>query len=164
MKKIDIAGQKFGRLTALKPLCSTNQGVKWLFLCDCGNEYVTFGKQVKINSDVKSCGCYKKQQSAERCKTLTKTHGMTYSPEWYSWISMKQRCDNPNNPKYKHYGGRGIKYCESWKKFENFYNEMGSRLLNTTLDRIDVNGNYTKDNCKWSTFIEQNNNKRKRND
>lgn len=162
MKKIDLNGKKFGRLTGVKPCYSTNQGIMWQFLCDCGNTYLTLAKNVKIKPDVKSCGCYKKEKSAERCKTLTKTHGMTYSPEWYSWVSMKQRCDNPKNIKFKHYGGRGIKYCESWNKFENFYKDMGNRPLKTTLDRIDVNGNYSKENCKWSTYAEQNSNKRKR--
>lgn len=82
------------------------------------------------------------------------------TPEYLAWDSMLQRCNNPNNIRYPDYGGRSIKVCESWLKFSNFYADMGSRELHTSLDRIDVNGNYCKENCKWSTQKEQYENKR----
>lgn len=72
---------------------------------------------------------------------------------------MRQRCENPKRDNYKHYGGRGIVVCERWKTFENFLADMGERPTpKHSIDRIDVNGNYEKDNCKWSTVIEQRNN------
>lgn len=76
-----------------------------------------------------------------------------------SWEDMKKRCDNPNRRSYKNYGGRGIKYQEDWKYFENFYRDMGDRPDGHTLERIEVDGNYTKENCKWATWEEQANNK-----
>lgn len=83
------------------------------------------------------------------------------SPEYYSWAQMKTRCNNPNYREYSLYGGRGIKVCERWlNSFENFLEDMGSRPQNYSLDRIDVEGNYTPSNCKWSSRFEQARNKR----
>ena len=89
-------------------------------------------------------------------------HGMVGTKTYKSWENMKQRCLNKNDDEhYKDYGGRGIKVCKRWMIFENFYGDMGERPKNKTLDRIDNNGNYCKENCKWSTQKEQNNNTRR---
>jgi len=89
-----------------------------------------------------------------------KIHGMYGTKTYCSWASMKQRCLNKKCNEYKDYGGRGITICREWMKFENFYEDMGERLEGKTLDRIDNNGNYEPNNCKWSTPKEQNNNNR----
>ena len=97
---------------------------------------------------IKSCGCHRKNTSTK--------HGMNTSREYSSWENMIQRCTNPNNKKYYLYGGRGINVCDRWlKSFEAFYEDMGYRPSNTTLDRIDSNKGYYKENCKWSNPREQ---------
>ena len=89
-----------------------------------------------------------------------KKHGKSNTSAYRSWNCMKERCNNPNSSNYRNYGGRGIKICERWlNSFENFYEDMGDRPLNMTLDRIDNNKNYYKENCKWSTNKQQFRNK-----
>lgn len=160
MKAIDISNKRFGRAVAIQPTESTKQGMKWEFLCDCGNKFTRLAKVIKYQAEKSSCGCLQKEIYSERCKKLNKTHGMTKSREFKSWSSMKDRCTNPNAPKYHHYGGRGIAFCNEWILFENFYKDMGERPKNTTLDRIDVNKGYFKENCRWATFLEQRHNRR----
>lgn len=91
-----------------------------------------------------------------------KTHGQTKTPEFNTWVNIRQRCYNKNHPQYKDYGGRGILVCDRWlESFENFYNDMGEKpFKKATLERKNTNGNYTPDNCKWATFKEQQNNRR----
>jgi hypothetical protein len=90
------------------------------------------------------------------------THGLTDTPEHRSWAHMKNRCTNPNNDAWKHYGGRGIRVCDSWlESFEQFLADMGERPNGTSLDRIDVDGHYEPGNCRWATAVEQNNNQRR---
>lgn len=89
-------------------------------------------------------------------------HGLFHTRAWVSWNMMLQRCTNPKRDKYEYYGGRGIKVCERWLTFENFYADMGERPEGWSLDRMDVNGNYEPGNCKWATKKEQANNRRKR--
>lgn len=80
--------------------------------------------------------------------------------EYKSWNAMKQRCNNPKNPQYKDYGGRGITYVDKWESFKGFYEDMGKRPEGTTLDRIDVDKNYCKENCRWATRKQQQHNQR----
>lgn len=99
----------------------------------------------------------------ERMKKYSKKHGMwKYNdPTYYTWIRMRSRCNNPNERQYKHYGGRGIKICQRWESYANFFEDMGERPGNKlSLDRIDVNGDYCKENCRWTTWDVQLNNKR----
>lgn len=87
-------------------------------------------------------------------------HGMDGTPEYRAWVAMRNRCEKKNNPAYKNYGGRGIKVCDQWHKFEGFYADMGKRPKGRSLDRINNDGNYEIGNCRWATKQEQNSNKR----
>lgn len=136
--------------------------VMWHCTCDCGNEVVVRGKCLSSGA-TKSCGCLAKELLSERA---SKHHG--YGSRLYAiWNSMRQRCNNANHAAYKNYGGRGIRICPEWDDYAIFrewsytagYDENAPRGL-CTLDRIDVDGNYTPDNCRWISMKEQSNNKR----
>lgn len=144
--KIDI-GQKFNMLTVLEELPSNLNGRMFKYRCECGTEkQISYSLLTRPTN--KSCGCY-------RSKIRLK-HGMWESREYSTWENMIQRCTNENSRKYYLYGGRGISVCERWlKSFADFYQDMGDRPENTTLDRIDGNKGYYKENCKWSNPREQ---------
>ena len=156
----DLKDQKFGRLVALEPVSFGLRGAKWLCRCDCGQTcLVPVGNLTSGNT--KSCGCLRRELSAK----LNFKHGQTAhgkrSPENEAWHHMIQRCENPNYPRYFDWGGRGIKVCERWHKFENFYEDMGDRpSFEYSLDRIDNDGDYEPGNCRWATRKEQRANSR----
>src|SRR5579859_2108740 len=134
------ASPKYGRLTLIE-ICLKlgTQRTAWKCLCDCGNIVILSPHPVKTGR-TKSCGCFYK----DRRKEVARTHGLTYSKEYQVWGGMVNRCTNQSQKCYKHYGGRGITVCERWKKFENFYEDMGKRPSDKhTLERIDNDKGYS---------------------
>ena len=160
MKPIVKIGDKFNRLTAINFQFRRKKKDYWLFRCDCGKEKVIQAANVKYGH-TKSCGCYNIEMTIRR----SKTHGMTNIPEHHTWNLMRQRCSDKNYHLYHRYGGRGIKVCKRWlgkNGFQNFYSDMGKRPISkTSLDRVNNNGNYEPNNCRWATMKEQANNTKK---
>lgn len=155
---VDISGQRFGRLTVLSLAGQAKDGrFRWLCRCDCGTYTIVRGPKLR-SGRTQSCGCLKLDRKGTKNPNFK--HGLSFSPEWHSWDSMIQRCENLKHTSYKNYGARGIKVCDRWHSFENFVSDMGRRPSGHTLDRINNDGNYEPGNVKWSTPKEQAGNRR----
>lgn len=140
-------GDKFGKWTIVQEVKTEEKRKTYIVQCDCG--FIRTQKAIRLRFG-DSTGCRK-------CGSTK--HDMAHSRTYTTWESMIQRCTNPKNRNYNHYGERGIMVCESWLKFENFLSDMGERPEDKELDRIDNNGNYEKSNCRWVTHQENLNNR-----
>lgn len=148
-----MIGQRIGRLVVTEILPDRRVGA----VCDCGTVKTYLWHRLKVGK-TRSCGCLHRDELVQR---LT-THGMSKTPTYTAWFRMRRRCDNKKDKHHwKYYGGRGIKVCPRWESFENFLEDMGERpSAKHSLDRINNDGNYSPENCKWSTRTEQARNKR----
>jgi hypothetical protein len=160
-KMLDLLGQTFGRLTVLKSLGTDKHSKSvWLCSCSCGNKTKVSGGQL-VSGGTKSCGCQKRERIIKQSTKHGNAKRKNQSPEYRAWCSLKSRCFNPAAINYHSYGGRGIKVCDRWlHSFENFLADMGNKpSKHHTIDRINNDGDYSPDNCRWTTKFEQDANK-----
>lgn len=146
------AGDVFSEWTVLTAATAVST-TKIACRCSCGTERQVQASSLQYEIST-NCGCARRRHTAALGKSQTK-HGMFGTRTYASWSAMRDRCDNPKSKDYENYGGRGIAVCARWKNFEAFLADMGERPAGKTLERREVNGDYTPENCKWATPIEQ---------
>ncbi len=152
----DLTGQKFGKLTVIERDGSTayNKAL-WRCRCDCGNETFVVGSHL-ISGNTRSCGCSIKERAIERNGIHLHSGTRLYN----IWKNMRQRCNNENVPCYRFYGGKGVSVCAEWENYTNFEKWAFSNGYqdDLTIDRIDGDGNYEPNNCRWVTMVMQSRN------
>ena len=156
---MDLKGQTFGRLTVISFSHKDKRGkFFWNCKCICGKEKVIRGEKLR-SGNTRSCGCLQREVRGK----AKRKHGMTNSKLYTIWLNMKSRCRYPGNTMYHNYGGRGIKYCDEWNDFEEFktWAENAGYKEGLSLERIDVDGNYEPENCKWIPISQQSLNQRR---
>lgn len=151
MSRKDLTGQRFGRLVVVEPAEKQNGRTAWVCHCDCGETTVVLTKRL-TTGHTKACGCLK--------RTVRLKHGLARSKTYQAWHDMKYRCLSETNKRWKDYGGRGITIDPSWMDFENFLRDMGEAPPGMSLERVDNDGNYCKENCIWASWEDQYRNRR----
>jgi hypothetical protein len=137
----------FGKWTVIKRARDNRAGKsRWLCRCSCGTQRVVLGPSLLYGRSL-SCGCSRSGRG--RLDHQNRTHGLSNTPTYNSWLSMRSRCTNRKEGCFRYYGGRGIRVCRRWDKFENFLADMGQRPKGTLLDRKNNNRNYSPSNCRW---------------
>lgn len=167
-KHNDLKGERFGRLTVIRDVGrSKDRHVLWLCKCDCGNE-VTLPSNALVGKHTQSCGCLQKERTSNTRLLHGGSGDHTQIERLYRvWVSMRKRCNNPNDKSYQYYGAKGVTVCEEWNDYGKFREWALSNGYDTnalqsecTIDRINPYGNYEPNNCRWVSMAEQNRNKR----